>query len=425
MYSSSSSLPVDSLAYSLLLAARAIAAVGQGRSFTDVITDWRREPPATRSAAQDLAYGALRRAGHGDFILGRLLQTPLTDPVVHGLLLVALYRLETRPEAAHTVVDQAVVAASTLVGGRFKGLVNAVLRNALRRADELATAAAADEIATWRHPRWWLDRLQAAYPEHWQQIAAAGNQQPPMVLRVNLRHWDLAAAQAAYAVAGIDVRPVGRQGLQLLKAMSVDALPGFAEGKVSVQDAGAQQAAQRLAAQAGERVLDACAAPGGKTAHILELADVDLLALDVDAARCQRIDENLQRLQLRAKVVVADGSKPQKWWDGRFFDRILADVPCSASGVVRRHPDAKWLRRSDDIKRFASTQRRIVDALWTTLRPGGTLLYATCSVFPEENCQQVDAFLSRHGDASLGESEQLLPNDDHDGFYYALLYKQA
>lgn len=421
----SPALPADSLAYSLLLAARAIAAVGQGRSLTDAVTDWRREPAAARAAAQDLAYGALRRAGHGDFILSRLLQKPLDDTQVHGLLLAALYRLETRPEAAHTVVDQAVQAATMLSSGRFKGLVNAVLRNALRKAAELTSAAAADEVATWRHPQWWLSRLQAAYPDDWQAIAAAGNQQPPMTLRVNLRHWDMPTAMAAYAEAGIPVRQVGPQGLQLGKALGVDALPGFAEGKVSVQDAGAQQAAIRLGAQAGERVLDACAAPGGKTAHILELADVDLLALDVDVGRCQRIDDNLQRLQLHADVRSGDGSKPQQWWDGKPFDRILADVPCSASGVVRRHPDAKWLRRADDIKRFAATQRRIVDALWTTLRPGGTLLYATCSIFPEENSEQLAAFLARHSDAIAGDSEQLLPTDDHDGFYYALLRKQA
>lgn len=417
--------PADSLAHGLLLAARAIADVGAGRSLSEAVGDWRQELPAARAAAQDLAYGALRRAGHGDFILGRLLQKPLPDPLAHGLLLAALYRLETRPEAPHTVVDQAVQAATVIAGGRYKGLVNAVLRNALRQATQLAQAAAQDEVATWRHPHWWLSRLQRAYPQQWQAVATAGNQQPPMTLRVNRRHWDLATAAAAYAEAGIAVRPIGTCGLQLSRALPVDALPGFAEGWVAVQDAGAQEAALRLGAQDGERVLDACAAPGGKSVHILELANVDLLALDVDERRCQRINENLQRHRLQAEVKAADCSNTAAWWDGRPFDRILADVPCSASGVVRRHPDAKWLRRNDDIARFSRSQRQIVDALWPTLRPGGTMLYATCSVFPEENQQQVDSFLARHADAEAGERVQLLPDDDHDGFFYAVLRKRS
>jgi 16S rRNA (cytosine967-C5)-methyltransferase len=216
---------------------------------------------------------------------------------------------------------------------------------------------------------------------------------------------------------------VACSGLQLQKPVSVDALPGFFEGFVSVQDAGAQRAAELLDPAAGAYVLDACAAPGGKTAHLLERTDLELLALDIDAGRTRRIEENLHRLNLSASVRVADCGAVDQWWDGRLFDAILADVPCSASGVVRRHPDIKWLRREGDIRRFAQTQTAILDALWPLLKPGGKLLYATCSVFPEENGAQIDAFLVRQPDAERLQTEQLLPLEDHDGFYYALLRK--
>lgn len=406
-----------------MLAARAVAAVRAGKSLTEALLALGKEPLAARAAAQDIAYGVLRRYGWGEFILGRLLEKPLTHPETHALLLAALHRLETRPEATHTVVDQAVAAAGELAGGVFKGLVNGVLRNFLRQRESLLGAAAADDQAAHQHPLWWLARLRRAYPQDWQRIVAAGNSQPPMTLRVNQRR----LAPAEYAVqleaAGHPARSVGDSGLQLQKAVSVEALPGFCEGLVSVQDAGAQRAAELLDPAAGAYVLDACAAPGGKTAHLLERADLDLLALDIDAGRTRRIEENLQRLGLAATVRVADCSAVDQWWDGRRFDAILADVPCSASGVVRRHPDIKWLRREGDIRRFALTQTAILDALWPLLKPGGKMLYATCSVFPEENGVQIDAFLVRQPDAERLRTEQLLPLEDHDGFYYALLRK--
>ena len=419
------SLPSDSLGWSLLLAARAIAAVRDGKSLTMALLALSKEPPAARSAAQDVAYGVMRRYGWGEFILGRLLEKPLTHPETHALLLAALYRLETRPEAAHTVVDQAVVAAGELAGGVFKGLVNGVLRNFLRQRESLLAVAAADEQAAQQHPLWWLSRLRRTYPQDWQRIVAAGNSQPPMTLRVNRRR--LAPAEYAARLEASDqvAKPVGQSGLQLEKPVSVDSLPGFFDGLVSVQDAGAQRAAELLDPAAGAYVLDACAAPGGKTAHLLERADLELLALDIDAGRTRRIEENLQRLGLTATVRVADCSAVDQWWDGRLFDAILADVPCSASGVVRRHPDIKWLRREGDIRRFAQTQTAILDALWPVLKPGGKLLYATCSVFPEENGAQIDAFLVRQPDAERLSTEQLLPLEEHDGFYYALLRKSS
>ena len=418
-----SSLAADSLGWSLLLAARVLARVYAGKSLSEALGLLAQEPPAARAAAQDVAYGVLRRYGWGDFILGRLMSKPLTHPETQALLLGALYRLDTRPDSAHTVVDQAVLAAGELAGGVFKGVVNGVLRNFLRQRESLLAALAADEEVSYQYPRWWLARLRRAYRDTWLQIAAAGNTPPPMTLRVNLRRSSLSDYAARLEAAGLPARPVGARGLILHKAVAVDLLPGFFDGHVSVQDAGAQRAAELLAPAPGSRVLDACAAPGGKTAHLLESADLDLLALDIDAGRTRRIEENLQRLGLHAAVKVADCNVPGDWWDGRLFDAILADVPCSASGVVRRHPDIKHLRRESDIRRFVHTQAAILDTLWPLLKPGGKLLYATCSVFPEENSGQIDAFLVRQRGVECLIEEPLLPSDENDGFYYALLRK--
>ena len=400
-----------------------------GKSLSEALLVLADEPAVARSAAQDVAYGVLRRYGWGEFILGRLMSKPLTHPETQALLLGALYRLDTRPDSSPMVVDQAVAAAGELAGGVFKGVVNGVLRNFLRQRESLLLALAQDEEANYQYPRWWLSRLRRAYRDDWQSIVAAGNTPPPMTLRVNQRRSTLSDYLARLNVAGLSARPLlyekGLHGLILDKAVAVDALPGFFEGIVSVQDAGAQRAAELLAPEAGARVLDACAAPGGKTAHLLEMADLDLLALDIDAGRTRRIEENLQRLNLQATVTVADCSDVQRWWDGRPFDAILADVPCSASGVVRRHPDIKHLRRESDIRRFAHTQADLLDALWPLLKIGGKLLYATCSVFPEENSAQIDAFLVRQPGACRLHEEQLLPQDENDGFYYALLQKLA
>ncbi len=393
-----------------------------GRSLAEVELVPAGTLPATRAATQDLVYGTLRRYGRGDAELAALLEKPLTRPEIHALLLCALYRLETRPDIAHTVVDQAVEAAGRLARGVLRGLVNGVLRNFLRRQEALEAQLQGDAARHW-HPEWWLQRLRAAYPDDWTEIVAAGNGQPPMCLRVNRRRCDRADYLERLGAAGIAAAPVGQSGILLARPQAVDALPHFADGWVSVQDAGAQRASELLDVAAGLRVLDACAAPGGKTAHLLELADLDLTALELDAGRARRIGENLTRLGLGATLHVTDCRDVPGWWDGRPFARILADVPCTASGVVRRHPDSKWLRQEADIARFARTQRQILEALWPTLAPGGKLLYATCSVFPEENRLQVAAFVARHAEARRVVEEQLLPQDDHDGFFYALLEK--
>ena len=422
-----------SLAFALHGAALAVAEVMAGRNLNEALAElWRRWPnlpPGQRGAVQDLAYGALRRFGRDDFHLARLIQKPPAAPV-RALLLVALARLAVRPEEAHTVVDQAVEAAGALQRGKFKALVNGVLRNFLRRRAELEAAAGEDEAARWQHPRWWIARLRREHPGEWQSILEAGNGRPPMTLRVNRRRVAETDFLARLLAADIEARPLEGGAIRLARPLPVERLSGFAEGLCSVQDAGAQRAAALLDVHDGQRVLDACAAPGGKTAHILERAAVELLALDADAGRAVRVSENLLRLGLTARVAVADCRETAAWWDGRAFDRILADVPCSASGVVRRHPDIKWLRRASDIARFARAQAEILDALWRVLAPGGKLLYATCSLFAEENERQVAAFAARQEDCMRlpvagAPGLQLLPNEEHDGFFYALLEKQA
>jgi 16S rRNA (cytosine967-C5)-methyltransferase len=430
-----SSLRSAPLAEALLGAAALIAAVLGGRNF-DVALAASPLTGVKRAAAMDLGYTALRAFGRGDFLLGLLLAKPLKDRTARGLLLVALARLEARPDEAHTTVDQAVTAAAQLARGQFKGLVNGVLRSFLRRREELLTLADADPVARWQHPAWWIARLQQDHPVQWESILAAGNSHPPLCLRVNNRRALTTPASADFltqlAAAGIAARALDATAILLDKPVPVERIPGFGEGLCSVQDWGAQTAAGLLDAQDGMRVLDACAAPGGKAAHLLETASIDLTALDADAVRATRITDNLRRLGLTATVKVGDARAVDSWWDGRPYDRILADVPCSASGVVRRHPDAKWLRRESDIAGFAETQKTIVDALWRTLAPGGKMLYASCSVFGEENARQVEAFIGRHADArrlpipgTATRDAQLhhLPDAEHDGFYYALLQK--
>lgn len=464
---SKSLLAPDSLAYALLRAAEVVASViderpkglaqarplpgaGAGRNLDAALAACWQAQAATltagqRGAIQDLAYGTLRQYGRGDFMLGRLLRTPLQDGadnpaklLLRSLLLAALYRLEARPAEAHTIVDQAVNAAGEIDHGRFKSLVNAVLRNRLRRDGELLSAANADPVARHQHPWWWIERIRLAHPADWENILAADNAHPPMSLRVNRRRIDAKAYLALLAGAGIGARLLadGECAILLERPQAVDKLPGFADGLVSVQDWGAQRAAPLLDVTAGMRVLDACAAPGGKATHLLELAEVDLLALDAEPARTARIVDNLERLGLHAEVKAADCRALDAWWDGRPFQRILADVPCSASGVVRRHPDGKWLRRETDIAGFARSQAEILDALWRVLAPGGKMLYCTCSLFREENDLQMAAFAARHADAlslpvrggdRTGELQQwqLLPQAEHDGFFYALLQKSA
>jgi len=364
-----------SLAQAFVAAAEAIGRVSGGESLNAALADLKHRASAQTlaAAAQDLCYNTLRSYGVVDVVLERLLQKPLTDSPVRGLLLTALAELAARPQSAHAVVHQAVEAAALLGHSRAKGLVNAVMRNFQRRMPELLSEIEATESGRYRHPQWWIDALRLAYPCEWESVLLESNRHPPMVLRVNRRRLSAKAYLEKLDRAGIPARALGQDAVLLEKPCRVERLPGFAAGEVSVQDAGAQRAAPLLDVRDGMRVLDACAAPGGKTGHLLELAECELLAVDADGLRARRIAENLSRLQLSAKVVVGDCRKPESFWGEKPFDRILLDAPCSASGVVRRHPDIKWLRRKTDISGFARTQAQLLEALWRVLVPDGKL----------------------------------------------------
>jgi 16S rRNA (cytosine967-C5)-methyltransferase len=421
-----------SLAQSFAAAAVIVGRVLGGESLNPALGELRRNAvaPALAAAAQDLCYNALRAYGVVDAALDRLLDKPLADVPLHGLLLAAIAELLGRPQSAHAIVHQAVEAAALLDRPRAKSLVNAVLRNFQRSQSALLAEIEAGDPGRYRHPQWWIDALRAAYPGRWEGVLRESNCHPPMVLRVNRRRLAAREYLDKLARAGLPARHLRGQAIMLEKPCGVERLPGFASGEVSVQDAGAQMAATLLDVGDGMQVLDACAAPGGKTGHILELADCHLLAVDSDGVRARRIAENLSRLNLKAEVMVGDCRYPERFRTGAQFDRILLDAPCSASGVTRRHPDIKWLRRPGDIAAFRQKQAELLDALWRVLTPGGKLLYATCSVFPEENGGQMRAFLQRNPEAAAlpvpGVVEgQVLPGPESDGFFYALLQKQG
>ncbi len=430
-----------------LIAAHAVAEVMQGHNLTVSLpkaqSRYKQATPQQRAAAQDLSYLTLRFYAEAEAVLRALTRKPLTDARVQGLLLVALAQLIHSDAQVFTVVNQAVEAAGTLKLPWAKGLVNGVLREFERERELILPRLQQHESVRFNYPQWWIDLLKTQYPQHWQAILQQGNQHPPMTLRVNQHLSSVDACLATLAQAGIEAKALGGSAIQLHQPMPVQDLPGFAEGWLSVQDAAAQWAAPLLNVQSGMRVLDACSAPGGKTSHVLEWCQaqqceaVELTALDVDAQRLQRVQANLQRLGLSAKLVCGDAAHTD-WFDGRPFDRILADVPCSASGIVRRHVEMKWLRRPQDIVTFAQQQQQILDNLWQMLAKGGTLLYVTCSLFQQENHMQIQQFLEHHADArrlplhlqatslpcELASDGQWLPTPSHDALFYALLQKE-
>jgi 16S rRNA (cytosine967-C5)-methyltransferase len=424
----------------LQAAADVVGAVRAGQSATSAM---QRVEPALRSGAQALAFQALRQLGRAEALRAQLARRA-PPPEADALLCTALalcWREEEAPYEAFTLVDQAVEAAKRgPVTKPQANFVNACLRRFLRERQALVAATERDPVALWNHPRWWIERLKKEHPAHWQSILRANNTQPPMTLRVNRRKAARDGYLATLLEAGIAAAPLGEYGVILESARPVHELPGWDDGVISVQDAAAQLAAPLvLGPSTGARILDACAAPGGKTAHLLELADAEVTALDIDPARCARIEESLSRLGLRARVVAGDAAQPQPWWDGRPFDAILLDAPCTASGIVRRHPDVRWLRRESDIAQLALTQARLLAALWPLLRPQGRLVYCTCSVFRAEGEAQVQTFVTHNKDAVLRPAPgHLLPQSranaetlpdnlpgDHDGFFYAVLEKLA
>lgn len=444
--------PISPALWRLLIeAATCVRAVRQGSSATQAIAA---VAPPLRAGTQALTFHVLRELGRAQ-ALARALVSRQPQADAHALLLTALALVwdpDKAPYEPFTLVDQAVEAARRRPTTRAQaGFINACLRRLLREREAMVAATEADEVARTNHPAWWLRRLRADHPQHWQAIVDADNQHPSMALRISESKATLAQYQQALEAIGMKAEIAGETGLILQRAVPVTQLPKFEEGWVAVQDMAAQRAAPLLLGgldvQQPLRVLDACAAPGGKTAHMADWAKAraapwHITALEVDAVRARRIDENLQRLGLAAQVLVADAARIPDWWQsagGEAFDAILLDAPCTASGIVRRHPDARWLRRESDVQQLAAQQARLLQALWPCVRPGGRLLYCTCSVFRAEGDGQITAFLARHSDARLLPSPghmlpggrrggALVPDNtgsEHDGFFYALLHKPA
>ncbi|GAB6388849.1 16S rRNA (cytosine(967)-C(5))-methyltransferase RsmB [Stutzerimonas marianensis] len=396
-----------------------------------------------RALTQDLAFGTARWQPRLAGLAERLLQKSFkaADRDVEALLLIGLYQLFHTRIPPHAALGETVGCMDKLKKPWAKGLLNAVLRKAQREGEALFAELERDPVIRFAHPRWLQKALKAHWPAHWEAICQANNAHPPMMLRVNRRQTNRNAYLAELQAAGITAHPCefSEDGIRLEAACDVHQLPGFAEGRVSVQDEAAQLAAGLLDLAPGQRVLDACCAPGGKTCHILERepALADVVALDLEPKRLQRVQENLDRLQLDANLIAADARATGAWWNGRHFDRILLDAPCTATGVIRRHPDIKLTRQADDIPPLAALQGEMLDALWPTLAVGGVLLYATCSVLPTENREVIEAFLNRTPGAreldlptgfgvEQPHGRQLLPQQNgHDGFYYAKLIKIA
>ncbi len=423
--------------------AAVVLAIRAGVSGTAALADVSAE---LRPGVQALTFQVLRSLGRAQ-ALRQQLANRAPSPAVDALLCTALALTWSEADApydAFTLVNQTVEASKKDKSTRAQSaFINACLRRFLRERQTLLAATDADPVARWNHPAWWIDRLQKEWPKHWQEILLTSNRQAPMSLRVNARRSATLPYLQTLAAAGVGAVACGPCGVTLERARPVMQLPGFTDGVVSVQDAAAQLAAPLLLsgsqADMPLRVLDACAAPGGKTAHLLEMADCQLTALDVDPLRCQSIRETLERLGLQANVLTGDAAAPGTWWDGHLFDAILLDAPCSASGIVRRHPDIRWLRRESDIAQLALVQARLLKALWPLLKPQGRLLYCTCSIFRAEGENQIQTFLAHNTQAALlpspghlmpldrtnGESLPDNPMGDHDGFYYALLEKRT
>lgn len=427
-----------------LTASQIINDVTEGRSLSDclnavlpAIKDGR-----DRALLQAICYGVCRFYTRLDVILSHLLKTPMQakDGDVHALLLVGLYQLMAMRIPEYAAVTETVNATEKLKKTWSRGFVNAILREYLRQRESIEKEIQTDEEALYAHPEWWIDALKTAWPDQWQAILEANNQHPPFSLRVNqqriTREKYLEKLQQADHVAKII--PETTNGIILDAPIAAESLPGFSAGEISVQDGAAQLSAELLNLAPQQRVLDACAAPGGKLMHMLEVVpDLSIIAVEKEATRMQSIKENLARLQMNAECIHRDAKSIRDWWDGELFDRILLDAPCSASGVVRRHPDIKLLRYPSDIGAFAQEQVKLLTSLWKTLKPDGLFLYATCSIFPEENVQVVQSFLAAHADAVeekivadwgivCAVGRQILPGmHEMDGFYYALLRKKA
>ena len=424
-----------------LIAAKVLTSViRDGQSLTAALNNTLGvvESDKDRAFIQALCYGVCRNFHRLDYILSQMLDKPLKDLDVKALALIGLYQLKFMRVKSHAAVSETVLAARKKPWA--KALINALLRSYLRGQEGFEQKADNVKSALVSHPDWLIQQIEQDWPMQAQQIFQQNNEQPPMALRVNLANISQYQYLQKLRDQGIEAEAVSfcRSAILLNKPAVVDILPGFSEGWVSVQDTAAQLAAELLDVQIGHRVLDVCAAPGGKAAHILEHQPKvrELVAVDIDKLRLLRVNDNLQRLKLSAKLIVGDASKPEDWWDGQLFDRILLDVPCSALGVIRRHPDIKLLRRAEDISTLQVLQQRIMTAVWPLLAPGGIMLYATCSILKQENEQQIEAFLATNANvievpinADWGlvrrYGRQILTGESAmDGFYYALIRKE-
>ncbi|WBU49775.1 16S rRNA (cytosine(967)-C(5))-methyltransferase RsmB [Kosakonia pseudosacchari] len=420
------------------MAAQAVEQViEQGQSLSNILPPLQQKvSDKDKALLQELCFGVLRVLPQLDWLINKLMSRPMTGKqrTVHYLIMVGFYQLLHTRIPAHAALAETVEGAVVIKRPQLKGLINGVLRQFQRQQEELLAEFAQSENH-FLFPKWLLNRVQKAYPLQWQHIVEASNQRPPMWLRVNRQHNSRDSWLTLLEEAGLQGFPHldYPDAVRLASPAPVTALPGFVEGWVTVQDASAQGCIAFLMPKNGERILDLCAAPGGKTTHILEAApEASVLAVDIDDQRLSRVYDNLKRLGMKAQVKQGDGRFPEQWCGDEQFDRILLDAPCSATGVIRRHPDIKWLRRDRDIPELAQLQSEILDAIWPHLKPGGTLVYATCSILPEENSQQVAAFLKRTTDAQLSETGtpqnpglQKLPGaEEGDGFFYAKIIKQ-
>lgn len=411
--------------------------VEQGQSLSNILPPLQQKvSDKDKALLQELCFGVLRTLPQQEWLISKLMSRPMTGKqrTIHYLIMVGFYQLLHTRIPPHAALAETVEGAVVIKRPQLKGLINGVLRQFQRQQEELL-AEFGDSNKRFLHPEWLLKRLQKAYPSKWETIVEANNQRPPMWLRVNRNHhtrdeWLALLETAEMNGFTHDAYP---DAIRLASPAPVQALPGFEQGWVTVQDASAQGCMTYLEPQNGDRILDLCAAPGGKTTHILEVAPkASVMAVDIDEQRLSRVYDNLKRLGMKAEVKQGDGRTPAQWCGDEQFDRILVDAPCSATGVIRRHPDIKWLRRDRDINELAQLQSEILDAVWPHLKPGGTLVYATCSVLPEENSQQIAAFLKRTSNATLrttGTPEkpgvQNLPGvEDGDGFFYAKLIKE-
>ncbi|MEB7557357.1 16S rRNA (cytosine(967)-C(5))-methyltransferase RsmB [Kluyvera cryocrescens] len=420
------------------MAAQAVEqVVEKGQSLSNVLPAMQQKVgDKDKALLQELCFGVLRSLSQLEWMIKQLMERPMTGKqrTVHYLIMVGLYQLLHTRIPAHAALAETVEGAVVIKRPQLKGLINGVLRQFQRRQEELLAEFSQSELR-FLHPSWLVKRIQNAYPQQWESILEANNQRPPMWLRVNRNHHTRDSWLALLAEAGLTgfAHPDYPDAVRLETPTSVVALPGFEQGWVTVQDASAQGCVRYLQPQNGEQILDLCCAPGGKTTHILEVApEANVMAVDVDEKRLSRVYDNLKRLGMKATVKQGDGRYPQQWCGEQQFDRILLDAPCSATGVIRRHPDIKWLRRDRDIAELAQLQSEILDATWAHLKPGGTLVYATCSILPEENQQQIAAFLARTPNAVLSETGtaeqpglQNLPGaEEGDGFFYAKLIKK-